>query len=98
MKASRLPEKIVQRLRKEALTWDRAMARESEAKVTAQLEKAKVFKLSRPSREPMSVRLDPQNIFLLKRLARRKGVPYSQLLAQWVHDRVVRETQRRAAG
>lgn len=96
MKASRLPEKIVQRLRKEGLTWDRATARESEGKVTAQLEKAEVFKLSRPAREPVSVRLDPQDIFLLKRLARRKGVPYSQLLAQWVHDRVVRETQRRA--
>ncbi len=85
-------------LRKEALTWDRAMARESEGEVTAQLDRAEVFKLSRPAREPVSVRLDPQDIFLLKRLARRKGVPYSQLLAQWVHDRVVRETQRRAAG
>jgi len=98
MKASRLPEKIIQRLRKEAAAWDREAARESEGNVTAQLEKAEFFKLSRPAREPVSVRLDPQDVFLLKRLARRQGIPYSQLLAQWVHERVVRETQRRAAG
>lgn len=96
MKGSRLPEKIVQRLRREAVTWDRAVARESEGRVIAQLEKAEVFRLSRPAREPVSVRLDPQDIFLLRRLARRKGIPYSQLLAQWVHERVLKEARRRA--
>lgn len=83
-------------LRKEAVTWDRATARESEGKAAAQLDRAEVFKLSRPAREPISVRLDPQDIFLLKRLARRKGVPYIQLLAQWVHEQIVEETQRHA--
>jgi hypothetical protein len=96
MKGSRLPEKIVQRLRREAVMWDRAVARESEGRVIAQLEKAEVFRLSRPAREPVSVRLDPQDIFLLTRLARRKGIPYSQLLAQWVHERVLKEARRRA--
>jgi len=96
MKGSRLPEKIVQRLRREAVTWDRAMARESKGRVIAQLGKAEVFRLSRPAREPVSVRLDPQDIFLLKRLSRRKGIPYSQLLAQWVHERVLKEARRRA--
>ena len=65
MKGSRLPEKIVQRLRREPVAWDRAMARESEGRVIAQLEKAEVFWLSRPPREPVSLRLDPQDIFLL---------------------------------
>ena len=96
MNRSRLTDKIIQRLRKEAQAWDRARVLESEAQVTAALERAEVFAVSRPAREPVSVRLDPQDIFLLKRLARRQGVPYSQLVAQWVHERVTKETQRRA--
>jgi predicted DNA binding CopG/RHH family protein len=97
METSRLPHRIIQRLRKEALVWDRAMARESEARVTAQIEKAEVFKLSRPARERVSVRLDPQDIRLLKRLARRRGIPHSELIAQWVHERIERETRRRVS-
>ncbi len=96
MKPSRLPQKIAQRLRKEALAWDRASRKETDGQVTALLEKAEVFRISRPPREPVSVRLDPQDIFLLKRLARRKGVPSSQLIALWVHERVVREAKREA--
>lgn len=96
MKTSRLPDWITQMLRKEAVMWDRATARESEGKVTAQLEKAEVFRMRRPAREPVSIRLDPQDIFLLKRLARRRGIPYSQLIAQWVHEQIVKETQRHA--
>ena len=71
------------------------MARESEREMAAQLERAAIFKLSRPAREPVSIRLDPQDIFLLKRLARRQGIPSSQLIAQWVHERIVKEAQRR---
>lgn len=96
MKTSRLPDKTIQRLRKEAVAWDRAVAQESERRVTAELERAEVFRVRRPAREPVSVRLDPQDIFLLKRLARRQGILSSQLLAQWVHERVVKETRRRA--
>ncbi len=96
MNRSRLSDKIIQTLRKKAQTWDRARFLESNTEVTAELERAEVFAVSRPAREPVSVRLDPQDIFLLKRLARRQGIPYSQLLAQWVHERVVKETQRRA--
>lgn len=96
MKSSRLPEKIVQRLRREALAWDLATRKETDGQVTALLEKAEVFRVTRPPREPVSVRLDPQDIFLLTRLARRKGIPSSQLIALWVHERVARETKRRA--
>lgn len=96
MNTTRLSNKIVERLRKEAVTWDRAMTRESERHVSAELERAEVFRVSRPAREPVSVRLDPQDIFLLKRLARRQGIPHSQLLAQWIHERVLKEARRRA--
>ena len=98
MSTSRLPARIVQRLRKEALAWDRARTAESDREAAARLDEAEVFTVSRPAREPVSVRLDPQDIFLVKRLARRKGIPSSQLLGLWIHERVVRETGRGAAG
>ncbi len=96
MKASRLSAKIVQRLRKEAVAWDRARRGEAEGEVAAALGEAEVFRVSRPAREPVSVRLDPQDIFLLKRVARRRGIPSSQLIALWVHERLVNEAKRRA--
>src|SRR5574341_1990438 len=64
VRMSRLSERIVQRLRTEAVVWDRARTRESDREVTARLGEAQVFKISRPAREPVSVRLDPQDIFL----------------------------------
>ena len=96
VKALRLSERIVRRLRKEAGAWDRARMTETDDEVGTLLNGAKVFKVSRPAREPVSVRLDPGDIFLLRRLARRKGIPSSQLIAVWVHERVAREARRRA--
>ena len=96
MKMSRLPGRMVQRLRKEAAAWDRARAVESDRQVNQQLEDADVFAIARPAREPVSVRLEPRDIFLVRRLARRKGLPPSQLLSLWVHERVVREARHRA--
>lgn len=72
------------------------MTREPERRVSAELERAEVFRVGRLAREPVSVRLDPQDIFLLKRLARRQGLPHFQLLAQWVNERVLKEARRRA--
>jgi hypothetical protein len=95
VKMSRLSERIVQRLRKEGVVWDRERTRESDLEVTTRLDEAQPFRVSRPAREPVSVRLDPQDIFLLKRLARRRGIPSSQLIALWVHERVAREAKRR---
>ena len=96
MKTSPLSERIVQRLHREAVAWDRARIRESESQVAAQPEEAEAFKVRRPVREPVSVRHDPQDIFLLKRLARRKGIPSSQLIAVWVREQVSREAKRKA--
>ena len=42
--------KIIQRLRKEAVAWDRRRARGFEAEVIKELEKADVFSVSRPAR------------------------------------------------
>ena len=95
MKTSRLPEKIVKRLRNEARAWDQTRAAESDRDAARALEKTPVFVMSRVAREPVSVRLDPTDIFLVRRLARRKGVPSAQLLALWVHERVAAETKRR---
>ncbi len=96
MTMSRLSAGIVRRLRKEAHAWDRARASESEREVAARLDEAEVFTVNRPAREPLSVRLDPQDVFLLRRLARRLGIPSSQLLGIWIHERVAREAKRRA--
>jgi hypothetical protein len=96
MKTSRLPDRIVQRLRKEAAAWDQAGEAERERDVARQLEDSEVFAISRPAREPVSVRLDPRDIFVLKRVARRRGIPSSQLIALWVHERLLRESRRRA--
>jgi hypothetical protein len=96
MKTSHLPDRIVQRLRKEAAAWDRARATEGERDVARQLEDSEVFVASRPAREPVSVRLDPRDIFLLRRIARRRGIPSSQLIALWVHEHLVRKSKRRA--
>ena len=93
---SRLSGQVVQRLRKEAAAWDRARAVESDHQVSQLLEDAEIFAVTRPAREPVSVRLDPRDIFLVRRLARRKGIPPAQLLSLWVHERVVSEARRRA--
>ncbi len=42
---------------------------------------AEPFKIPRPARQPFSVRLDPFDISMLKRFARKKGVPQTQLMA-----------------
>ena len=96
MTTSRLSAGIVRRLRKEARAWDRARASEPEREVAARLDEAEVFTVNRPAREPLSVRLDPQDVFLLRRLARRLGLPPSQLLGIWIHERVAQEAKRRA--
>ncbi len=96
MKMSRLSKQVVLRLGKEATAWDRARAVESDRQVSRLLEDAEVFAVARPAREPVSVRLEPRDIFLVRRLARRKGIPPAQLLSLWVHERVVSEARRRA--
>ena len=55
------------------------------------LTKAESFKAPRPARQPVSLRLDPYDISMIKRLARKKGVPNTQLMALWLHEKVEHE-------
>jgi len=55
------------------------------------LNKAEPFKTPRPARQPVSLRLDPYDIAMIKRLARKKGVPHTQLMAFWLHEKVEHE-------
>ena len=86
-----LPKRIKASLQKEAKNWDRKIAQESAVRAQELLDQAEVFKVSRPARRPVSLRLDPFDISMIKRLARRKGVPHTQLMAQWLHEKVEQE-------
>ncbi len=88
---SKIPNKIRKGLSEEARKWDSSIAGEKPQRVAALMEKAESFKVSRPARQPVSVRIDPLDLSMLKRIARRKGVPFTQLMSMWVHEKVVQE-------
>ena len=37
---------------------------------------------------PVSLRLDPFDVPMVKRLAHKKGIPHTQLMALWLHERI----------
>ena len=88
---SPLPDNLRNRLKKEAGEWDAAVAGESPEAVQRLLDEAEPFKVLRPPRQPVSLRLDPFDISMLKRIARKKGIPYTQLVATWLHERIEQE-------
>lgn len=88
---NRLPKEIKKDLKEEAKEWDRTIAEESPEHVQKMLDQAESFKIPRPPRQPVSIRLDPFDIAMAKRIARRKGVPHTQLMATWLHERIERE-------
>ena len=88
---TKLPAEIRKRLRKESEEWDVSIAGESAEKVRELLERAEYFEMPRPSREPVSLRIDPFDLAMLKRMARKKGIPYTQLMAMWLHERIEQE-------
>ena len=88
---SRLPKEIRNNLKKEAKEWDITIAGESPEQVQKLLDKAETFEVPRPARQPVSLRLDPFDISLVKRLARKKGIPHTQLMAIWLHERIDQE-------
>ena len=88
---SKLPKRMRNLLNKEARAWDASIAKESPAKVRQLLETAEPFDASRPPRQPVSLRIDPFDLALLKRLARQKGLPHTQLMAMWLHERIEQE-------
>ena len=88
---SRLPKKIRSHLKKEAVEWDKTVTEESPESVEKLLQKAEPFKIRRPARQPVSIRMDPFDISMVKRLARKKGIPHTQLMAAWLHERIEQE-------
>jgi len=88
---NRLPKEIKKNLKEEAKAWDSMIAEESPEHVQKMLDEAEPFKIPRPARQPVSIRLDPFDIAMVKRIARRKGGPHTQLMATWLHERIERE-------
>ncbi len=90
---SKLPEQIRQTLKEEVYQWEDAARKETPEQIEEMLEEAEPFHATRLPRRPVSVRLDPQDIAMLKRIARRNGIHYSQLIAMWIHERMEKEQQ-----
>jgi len=87
----KLPTRIKIALKKEARAWDLSVAKEKPEAVSGLLNEAQLFVARRPPRQPVSVRLDPFDLSLLKRIARNKGIPFTQLMSMWLHEKVEQE-------
>ncbi len=79
------------RLREEALERDAAIQKEGPQEIRELMESCEPFRSSRPLRQPVSIRLDPFAIATSKRTARRKTIPYTQLMALRLHERIEQE-------
>jgi predicted DNA binding CopG/RHH family protein len=88
---SKLPEKIKKKLKEEARSWDASVADEKPEKIQEILEKTEPFLATRPPRQPVSLRIDPFDLSMLKRIARRKGIPFTQLMSMWLHEKIKEE-------
>jgi predicted DNA binding CopG/RHH family protein len=88
---SKLPEKIRKKLKEEARAWDASLAKEKPEKIQKVLDKAEPFFAIRPPRQPVSLRIDPFDLSMLKRIARRKGIPFTQLMSIWLHEKIEQE-------
>jgi len=88
---TKLPKEKRDILREEAKEWDTAIAKEKKEYMEKILAEAELFEAARPPRQPVSVRLDPYDISMIKRFARKKGIPHTQLMALWLHEKVEQE-------
>ena len=88
---SKLSKKERNRLKEEAARWETAIQEESPERIQALLDEAEPFKVPRPARQPVSLRMDPFDISMIKLGARKKGVPHTQLMAMWLHERIEKE-------
>ncbi len=91
---NKLPERIRKKLKKEACLWDATIADEPPEKIQGLIAEAKPFVVPRPPRQPVSVRIDPFDLSMLKRMARHKGIPFTQLMSMWLHERIEEEKTR----
>jgi len=88
---TKLPERIKKRLKEEALVWDSSIAEEKPERVQHLLRQAEPFIAIRPPRQPVSLRVDPFDLSMAKRIARRKGIPFTQLMSMWLHEKIEQE-------
>jgi hypothetical protein len=65
---------------------------EKSKKVDKLLSDAEVFLARRPPKKPVCLRLDPFDVSMVKRIASRKGVPFTQLMPMWLHEKIEGET------
>jgi len=93
----KIPQKIRKKLKSEAKLWDASIPQEKPEEVAKLIEKADLFVAYRPPRQPVSIRLDPFDLALLKRIARNKGIPFTQLMSMWLHEKVEQEKIRAGA-
>jgi len=93
----KIPQKIRKKLKSEAKLWDASIPQEKPEEVAKLIEKADLFVAYRPPRQPVSIRLDPFDLALLKRIARNKGIPFTQLMSMWLHEKVEEEKIRAGA-
>ncbi len=87
----KLPEKIRKKMKEEARSWDASIANEKIEKVQELLDRAEPFVASRPARQPVSLRIDPFDLSMAKRIAHRKGIPFTQLMSLWLHEKIEQE-------
>jgi len=78
-------------LEREAHYWDKKIAAEKAEGTAGLLDEAEPFVAQRLPRQPGSLRLAPGDLSLARRIVRGKGVPLTQLLAMWLHERISRE-------
>jgi len=88
---SRIPEKIGKDLKQEAVRWDKEISGETPEQIQELLNESEPFQVPRPPRQPVSLRMDPFDLSMIKRLARKKGVPHTQLMAIWLRERIEKE-------
>ena len=91
---SKLPKKIKTQLKKEGAKWDASIGRESSKQTASLMDDADVFVARRPPRKPVCLRLDPFDLSMLKRIANRKGIPFTQLMSMWLHEEIEREKEQ----
>ncbi len=87
----KVPEKIREKLGNEARNWDEGISREKPERVAELLESAEVFRARRPPRQPVCLRVIPFDLSILKRIARRRGFPFTQLISMWLHEKIEQE-------
>jgi len=93
---SEIPEKTRKKHNREARNWASRIRKEMPEETEKLLEKAEPFHAQRPPRQPVSLRIDPFDLAMIKRLARRKGVPFTQMMAMWLHEKI--ELEKTKAG